>query len=76
MSFLTCTHNVCFEQKKLKIFSMKFSFFFLKKKSLYIAWACFHNDFADTKQTAQEVIHKLLEEMTTQKNVGDQVISL
>ena len=42
---LTCTHNLCFEQKEEKY--QKHSaenFHFLKhKKSLFIAWACFCN---------------------------------
>ena len=42
---LTCTHNLCFEQKyeKYQIFSAE-NFQFLKlKKSLFIAWAIFRN---------------------------------
>ena len=44
-----CTHNVCFERKYLKkksYFSKQFPFvcfFFRLEKSLYIAWASFHN---------------------------------
>ena len=45
---LTCTHNICFEQKCFVVsfcifFPIKFSFFSSEKKSLYIAWASLHN---------------------------------
>ena len=40
-----CTHNLCFEQKleKYQRFSTDLFQFLQLKKSLYIAWACFHN---------------------------------
>ena len=43
---LTCTHGLCFEQKYKKYpkFSENFQFLHLKK-SLYIAWAHFRNDY-------------------------------
>ena len=45
---LTCTHNVCFEQKikkkkKKKNYQLKISILKLKK-SLFIAWASFRNE--------------------------------
>ena len=42
---LTCTYNLCFEQKykTYQIFPMKFSFFTATEKSLDIAWTSFRN---------------------------------
>ena len=42
---LTCTHNICFEQKyeNSKKNSTKNCHFYSHEKSLYIAWACFRN---------------------------------
>ena len=42
---LTCTHNLCFEQKyeNSKNNSIKNCNFYSREKSLYIAWACFRN---------------------------------
>ena len=39
---LTCTHNLCFEEKYKKFSDKKLQFLKLKN-SLYIAWACFRN---------------------------------
>ena len=47
---LTCTHNLCFEQKKEKyqnFFDENFNFYNLKK-SLYIAWASFRKNITIT----------------------------
>ena len=50
MDTLTCTHNICFEQKYEN--SQKFStencqtencHFYSREKLLYIVWACFRN---------------------------------
>ena len=38
---LTCTHNICFEQKYE---NSQNCHFYSRQKSLYIAWACFRND--------------------------------
>ena len=42
---LTCTHNLCFEQKqeKYQTFSSKDLQFLQLRKNLYITWACFRN---------------------------------
>ena len=42
---VTSTHNLCFDQKEEEYqnFSTKFPFLQLKKKNLYIVWACFQN---------------------------------
>ena len=42
---LTCTHNLCFEQKyeKYRNFSTENFHFLQLKKTLYIAWASFRN---------------------------------
>ena len=42
---LTCTHNLCFEQKleKCQKFSAEIFQFLKLKKSLFIAWASFRN---------------------------------
>ena len=41
---LTCTHNLCFEQKSEKVKnSTENCHFYSREKSLYIAWACFRN---------------------------------
>ena len=43
---LTCTHNLCFEQKYencKKKFNRKLSFLQLKK-SMYVTWVCFCNE--------------------------------
>ena len=42
---LTCTHNICFEQKyeNSKNNSTENCHFYSREKSLYIAWACFRN---------------------------------
>ena len=61
-----CTHNLCFEQKQEKYenFSAE-NFQFLKlKKSLFIAWACFHNVKSlqvASDQNNNENIHRSLE---------------
>ena len=43
---LTCTHNICFEQKyeNSQNISTKNCHFYSREKSLYIARACFRND--------------------------------
>ena len=43
---LTCTHNICFEQKyeNSQKNSIENCHFYSCEKSLYIAWACFRND--------------------------------
>ena len=38
-----CTNNLCFEQKYEKN-SIENYHFFSREKSLYIVWACFHNE--------------------------------
>ena len=40
---LTCTHNLCFEQKyeNSKKYSTENCHFYSREKSLYLAWACF-----------------------------------
>ena len=42
---LTCTHNLCFEQKheNSQTISTENCHFYSGEKSLYIAWACFRN---------------------------------
>ena len=42
---LTCTHNLCFEQKweTYQNFHLKIFQFLKLKKSLYVAWTCFRN---------------------------------
>ena len=42
---LTCTHNICFEQKHeiSQNNSTENCYFYSREKSLYIAWACFRN---------------------------------
>ena len=43
---LTCTHNICFEQKyeNIQNSSTESCHFYRHEKSLYIACACFRND--------------------------------
>ena len=43
---LTCTHNLCFEQKyeKNKKNSTENCHFYSREILLYIAWACMRND--------------------------------
>ena len=43
---LKCTHNICFEQKyeNSKKIQLKILIFFIREKSLYIAWACYRNE--------------------------------
>ena len=43
---LTCTHNICFEQKyeNSKKNQLKIAIFYSREKLLYIAWACFRNE--------------------------------
>ena len=43
---ITCTHNLCFEQKYQKFSTENFHYIKLLK-SLYIAWACLRNAFVD-----------------------------
>ena len=45
---LTCTHNICFEQKyeNSKNYSTENCHFYSREKSLYITWACFHTETA------------------------------
>ena len=42
---LTCTHDLCFEQKyeKSQTNSNEKCHFYTREKSLYVAWACFSN---------------------------------
>ena len=42
---LTCTHNLCFEQKyeNSQKISTENCLFYSREKSLYVAWACFRN---------------------------------
>ena len=42
---LTCTHNICFEQKyeNSEKISNENCHFYSREKSLYIVWACFRN---------------------------------
>ena len=42
---LTCTHNICLEQKyeNSQTISTENCHFYSRKKSLYIAWTCFRN---------------------------------
>ena len=44
---LTCTHNICIEQKyeKSQKISPENCHFCSREKSLYVAWACFCNGF-------------------------------
>ena len=39
-----CAHNLCYEQKYERHSTEQFPFLQLEK-SLYIAWACFRNDY-------------------------------
>ena len=45
---LTCTHNLCFHKKRIKMFLLKIFIFIFFLKSLYIALVYFRNEL-DTK---------------------------
>ena len=50
---LTCTHDLCFEQKKRKYcnFSFENNHFYSREILLYIVWACYRNEFVITQGT-------------------------
>ena len=45
---LTCSHNLCFERKyeNSQNISIENCHYYSREKSLYLAWACFHNGFS------------------------------
>ena len=62
MAVLTCTYNLCFEQKKEKyhIFSSENLCFYSREKSLNISWACFRNGWAVAAQLIPFVLAYML----------------
>ena len=62
-SVLTCTHNLCFEQKyeNSHNISTKNCHFYSREKLLYVAWEYFLNDLSDTKI-------KILQSLVCQKS--------
>ena len=54
---LTCTHDLCFEQKyekSKKKKKLKIVIFFSREKSLYFVWACFRNGENKTRTKGAE----------------------
>ena len=56
------TTSICFEQKyeNSQKFSTENCHFYSREKSLYIAWACFHNDVSDYILTNQKSLTRPL----------------
>ena len=54
---LTCTHNICFEQKyeNSKKKSTENCHFYSCEKSPYVAWACFRNSILISQFSVPEI---------------------